>query len=361
VQEYRKDPYQFQEFWDAIRSSTARYTRLEDAADDVEDTTPSADNGKSPRASTSHASFPPSSSSSPAPSPSPPPSTQPQQHRRLSLLQTAKLSAEFSVLWFAANYFAAACLEYTTVGSATILTSTSSVWTLLFGALAGVERFSVRKLLGVAASLAGLALVSSLDVAGWGGGGGGGGGAGEEAGRAGSFPHKTGRELAVGDALALVGAVVYGIYAVVLKARIGSEERVNLPLFFGLVGLLNATLMWPAFLFLHISGIEPFELPPTGRILTIVLVNSTSSMVSDFCWAFAMLLTSPLLVTVGLSLTIPLSLVGQMFISGVYADFIYWLGALVVLCSFIFINHEETKDEAEQDQPQHRIGGDASL
>jgi solute carrier family 35 protein F5 len=225
-----------------------------------------------------------------------------------------------------------------------------------------VERFSVRKLLGVAASLAGLALVSGLDVAGRGGGGGGGGE--EEAGGTGggTFPHKTARELAVGDALALIGAVIYGIYAVVLKARIGSESRANLPLFFGLVGLFNALVMWPAFLFLHVTGVERFELPPTWRVLTIILINSTSSLVSDFCWALAMLLTSPLLVTVGLSLTIPLSLVAQIFIGGVYADFAYWLGALVVLCSFIFINHEETKDEAElEPQPQPRIDDGAAL
>ena len=355
VSEYRKDPYQFQEVWDAIRSTTSRYTRLEDAPSDIEDPIPSDDDddAKPHRASSP---LPPASSSSSAP-PVPPP---PPADEKLTLLETAKLSLEFSALWFAANYFAAACLEYTTVGSATILTSTSSVWTLLFGALARVERFTLRKLLGVAASLAGLALVSGLDVAGSGGGGGGDDSAGGTGAGGGSFPHKTARELAVGDILALIGAVIYGIYAVVLKARIGSESRANLPLFFGLVGLFNALVMRPAFLFLHVTGVERFELPPTRRVLSIILINSTSSMVSDFCWAAAMLLTSPLLVTVGLSLTIPLSLVGQMFISGVYADFAYWAGALVVLCSFVFINHEETKDEAGLEQ-QRSIDGDASL
>lgn len=60
-----------------------------------------------------------------------------------------------------------------------------------------------------------------------------------------------------------------------------------------------------------------------------------------------MLFTSPLLVTVGLSLTIPLSLVGQMVLDNHYSTWLYWLGAVVVLISFIFINHEEVKDEEE--------------
>lgn len=84
----------------------------------------------------------------------------------LTLHETAKLSLEFCMLWFLANYFVAACLEYTTVASSTILTSTSSVFTLLFGSLFGVERFTLRKLLGVLASLAGIILISSQDLSG---------------------------------------------------------------------------------------------------------------------------------------------------------------------------------------------------
>lgn len=76
-------------------------------------------------------------------------------------------------------------------------------------------------------------------------------------------------------------------------------------------------------------------------------VNSISSFVSDYCWAYAMLLTTPLVVTVGLSLTIPLSLVGQMVLSRQYSSALYWVGACVVICSFIFINHEST-EEPEQ-------------
>ena len=64
-------------------------------------------------------------------------STSPPQ-TQLSLPETARLSMEFCMLWFLANYFVAACLSYTTVASSTILTSTSSVFTLLFGYFFGV-------------------------------------------------------------------------------------------------------------------------------------------------------------------------------------------------------------------------------
>lgn len=46
-------------------------------------------------------------------------------------------------------------------------------------------------------------------------------------------------------------------------------------------------------------------------------------------------------------MTIPLSLIGQMIISEQYSSALYWVGALIVLLSFLFINHE-SKDEDEQ-------------
>ena len=180
----------------------------------------------------------------------------------LSVPETAKLSLEFCLLWFIANYLVAACLEYTSVASSTILTSTSSIWTLIFGALVRVEGFSFKKLIGVLASLAGIILISSVDLSGK-----------DNDENRGKFPHKSHAEIAVGDAMAFGSAIMYGIYTVVMKKRIGNEDRVNMPLFFGLVGLFNVIFLWPGFLILHFTGVEQFALPPTGKIWFIVLVS----------------------------------------------------------------------------------------
>ncbi|KAJ5160015.1 uncharacterized protein N7482_007019 [Penicillium canariense] len=262
---------------------------------------------------------------------------------RLGLRATAKLSMEFCLLWFVANYFAMACLEYTTVGSTTILTSTSGVWTLVFGVMIGVEKFTLRKFLGVVASLIGIILISRVDLSKP--------DTGDPTGADGSdgsFPHKTPTEIAIGDAMAAFSSIMYGVYTIVMKKQVGDESRVNMPLFFGLVGLFNLILLWPGFFILHWTGVEPFELPSTNRVWTIILVNALSSIVSDIAWAYAMLLTTPLVVTVGLSLTIPLSLVGQMFLQSQYASPVYWLGAAIVFLSFLVVNHEsKTQEEAD--------------
>lgn len=105
----------------------------------------------------------------------------------LGVRETAKISFEFSMLWFLANYFVASCLEYTSVASSTILTSTSSIFTLLFGAIFHVEQFTYKKLIGVLASLTGIVLISTVDIS----------GRNDES--RGSFPHKTPGELAIGE------------------------------------------------------------------------------------------------------------------------------------------------------------------
>ncbi|KAK4203340.1 hypothetical protein QBC40DRAFT_194556 [Triangularia verruculosa] len=257
------------------------------------------------------------------------------KEEKLSLKETAWLSLEFCMLWFFANYFASACLEYTSVGSVTILTSTSSIWTLVFGALKGVEGFSVRKLVGVLASLVGVVLISSVDLSGL------------NDGSRGSFPHKSTWEIAVGDGMALFSAVVYGIYVTVMKLRVGNEERVDMGLFFGLVGLINVVLLWPGFFVLHFTGLEPFEWPPTGTVWAIIMLNSVASFFSDIIWAYAMLLTTPLIVTVGLSLNIPVSLVGEMIQYSQYSSWLYWVGAGIVVLSFVFVTHESQEGEGE--------------
>ena len=61
-----------------------------------------------------------------------------------------------------------------------------------------------------------------------------------------------------------------------------------------------------------------------------------------------MLLTSPLVVTVGISLTIPLSIVGQMVINSQSSSALYWVGASIVFLSFAFITYESKVEEGDE-------------
>ncbi|KAI9671471.1 MAG: hypothetical protein M1831_004380 [Alyxoria varia] len=242
------------------------------------------------------------------------------------------LSAKFCGLWFFSGWLNAASFENTSVASSTILVSTSSVFALLFGSILGVEKFTINKLVGVMASLGGIIMVSLVDTS-----------SKKDDDSRGSFPYKSPGQIALGDCMALLSAVFYGLYATVLTKNIGDESKVNMPLFFGFIGTIAFTCLWPGFVILSLFGWEPFELPPTSHVALVVIANASVSLVSDICWAYAVLLTSPLVVTVGLTLTIPLSLVGQMIINSQYSSPLYWVGAAIIIFSFVFISHT-TKD-----------------
>ena len=81
------------------------------------------------------------------------------------------------------------------------------------------------------------------------------------------------RHAVLGDALALISALFGAIWVIFMKVRIQDDSRVDLPLFFGLVGFCNMLLLWPIGLVLHLMGAENFELPRTKQDLYAIITN----------------------------------------------------------------------------------------
>ena len=77
----------------------------------------------------------------------------------------------------------------------------------------------------------------------------------------------------MGDFLALLSALFYAFYVILLKVRIKQESRINMQLFFGFVGLFNILFLWPLGLILHLTGAETFELPSSSEALGGLLLN----------------------------------------------------------------------------------------
>ena len=157
----------------------------------------------------------------------------------------------------------------------------------MFGALVGVEKFTSRKFMGVMASLVGIILISRVDLS---------KSDKDSNNSAGmrAFPHKSSAEIALGDAMAAFSSIMYGIYTIVMKKQVGDESRVNMQLFFGLVGLFNLVMLWPGFFILHWTGVELFELPNTKHVWTIVLVWLIHPIASPRCWPDGSLISSNL-------------------------------------------------------------------
>jgi len=148
--------------------------------------------------------------------------------------------------------------------------------------------------------------------------------------------------ITLGNILALLGALFYAMYVILLKVRIKAEYRIDMQLFFGFVGLFNILACWPVGLILHLAGVEIFELPQTKQAVYVILINMAITLSSDYFYAVAMLKTTPLVVTVGLSLSIPIAVVGD-FIRNRPTPDIGIFGAVLVALSFIVLGLEGSK------------------
>ncbi|EFP93473.1 uncharacterized protein PGTG_19385 [Puccinia graminis f. sp. tritici CRL 75-36-700-3] len=239
----------------------------------------------------------------------------------LTTKEIAHLAATFVLLWFAANWSVNAALGYTSVSSTTILSSMSGFFTLAIGVATGAERFSLGRLLAVAMSVTGVVLVSKSDHSAY-------------------DPDpsdKTSSHWILGDVLALSSAALYALYVILMKVKVKEESRVDMQLFFGFVGAINMLCFWPMGVALHYTGIEPFSFPHTRKLWLSVILNAMCTFISDYIYMLAMLKTSPLVVTLGISLTLPVAVIGDIF-KGIILPPTSLIGAGLVLSSFVILS-----------------------
>ena len=109
-----------------------------------------------------------------------------------------KISLEFMILWFGANYFYNSGLASTSVSSSTVLCNSSSIFVYLTGLclLKGVK-FDLIKAIMVLASFGGIVIITLAD----------------------NYDNSQ-KDSIKGDILSLLSALFYGAYAVILKKRI---------------------------------------------------------------------------------------------------------------------------------------------
>ncbi|EDO17664.1 hypothetical protein Kpol_1004p39 [Vanderwaltozyma polyspora DSM 70294] len=266
------------------------------------------------------------------------------QNERLSLNETIWLSLQFCSLWFLANLVTNASLAYTSVASQTILSSTSSFFTLFIGAIWKVESVTKSKLLGSLISFIGILFVTHSDYYNY------------------DYPPITKPhslaslfdgdsnspfKIVFGNILALSGALLYSVYSILLKHKVQDETRLNMHIFFGFVGFFTLVLFWPIMLLLQYYNWETFELPSSKKVTIIIILNCLITFISDYCWANAMLLTTPFIVTVGLSVTIPLAMLGDFIFVDRSMTLIYVVGAALIMGSFLIINTDSEQEQIE--------------
>ena len=198
-----------------------------------------------------------------------------------------KVAALIAGVWFAAQGSYNWSLAGTSVAASTILSNTSSMFTLTIGVFFMRKHLHWMHLFGIGLQVAG----SIVLAAGASGGG---------------------RETVWGTLVCLASAVFYGIYASMFKAWIPSDSKsISLARVFGYIGACNMLFLLPVVLALHFSGHEDISTLTPSIFGWLLLKGFGDNFLSDWLWGKAIQLTSPTVATVGISLTIPMAMLGD--------------------------------------------------
>lgn len=232
---------------------------------------------------------------------------------RVPFTETIKLALMFCVLWMIGSYCYQAALSNTSAAATNILSSTSGFFTLVFAAIfptSAKDKFTLSKFIVVMTSIGGISLVSYGD------------------------PNNR-SAVNEGAIFALLGAIFYGLYLVMVTRKVGNEKTLDIPLFFSFVGFFAAVFFWPFFFILHYTGIEKFELPPTSETWTFIIINGIfGTIVAELLWLWGCFLTSSLIGTMALGLVTPVTVVWDICVNRVKFSWMFFGGTIPVFISF---------------------------
>lgn len=244
---------------------------------------------------------------------------------KLSVKQVARIALLFCILWFVGNLSYQEAISNTEAGLVNILSCSSGLFTLilasLFPATSG-DRFTLSKFFAVALSIVGVIIISSVDK-------------------------NVENFFPPGAVWSILGAFFYAAYVVLLRRKIDNEEMLDVPMFFGFVGLFNLLFLWPGFIFLHYTKVEEFQWPSHQQWLLLLCNGLVGTVFSELLWLWGCFLTSSLIATLSVSLTIPLTIFFDVILKRIDYPLPFFLGMMPIFVSFFavaFLTHYENWD-----------------
>lgn len=263
---------------------------------------------------------------------------------QLSRREVLVLSFQISIIYLLYNIATLSSLKYTSASNQTVLSSTTSIFTLFIGSHLKIDSFSIRKVICTCVSFIGVVLVNFSQS--------------KNSHNEENHNNLIPKNPRLGNSLAICGALMYAFYLIIMKVKCGTGEKTtNERRLFGYMGVFTMIIGIPILYLADYFKIETFEFPPpTNAILILILVNGVFSYISDFVTILALLLTSPLITSLCLTSSVPITIFIDFFVlylsggsksqSPVSTRLMYFTGISSILVSVVLINlNSSTENE----------------
>lgn len=243
----------------------------------------------------------------------------------LTLSETARVAFVFFILYFLSNCLLNFSLRSGDLASVSNLASTSGFFTLLIGYFANVEILSTLRLAAVGLSIIAtlLTVIPGFSLS-------------SEATQAAFF--------------ALSSAFTYGVYSIYLKKVTKDESRVSMPILFAFVGLYTLLLVVPTLLVCHHFELYVIIIPTRDVLANIFINGIVGGLIPNYMWNVAFILTTPLMVAIGLSFSTPLGIAAGYVKDGIVKPEAI-VAAFIIILSFVLLNlaslNEKLDDEID--------------
>jgi hypothetical protein len=102
-------------------------------------------------------------------------------------------------------------------------------------------------------------------------------------------------------------------------------------------GILQMLLCWVIVLVVHVAGVERFEAPPADKVKMLVL-NAVLDATYNSLLLFGIIVTSPLFMSIGVMLVMPVSIVVDRIQNGTKLEPGAVIGAVIIVGAFTLLN-----------------------
>ena len=234
-----------------------------------------------------------------------------------------------SLLFIAAQAFYNVSLQYLSLTTSTILSSTSPLFTFLFGLVILKQRFLILSGTGVLLAMGGAVLAAIYRP---------------ETPVASDNVELLGKSF-VGMLLATGAAVCFGLVNTLTRKWLGDDDDNHTGTLFGFIGIISIILAPPTLFAAHITGIELWKLPLEQYWWIMTLNALIATVLSNYLWGVSVAILGPMIVAIATVATSPIMAVIDKIMYKLSFNAEYITGMVLVIGAVALVAYDQTRHD----------------